>query len=480
MRTTPATALERFFASASLKPGALVAVGLSGGRDSVALFTALADWVREHPERSLRVIGFSVHHGLSPHADAWCDFCSALGDRYHVPVEVLHVTVRPEGDGLENAARRARYTALVAAMRRTGASMLLTAHHRNDLLETFLMQWVRGAGVEGLAAMPPISTLAAWGAPDLRLGRPFLSLSRDDITTYVTKRGLSWVEDESNTDERYTRNRMRKLVFPVLEEAFPDFAAPAARSVAWCAEAADVVEERAREDLAIALRPDGRLDLRILEERSISRVRRKNVLRLWFHQTFGVAAESRLVEELLAHLHAGGTVERARVVENRVLHVHHGAVYLRPLERTALGEIRVTPRLGKIWTSEDDRLSLSLQTARADDPDALSLIRLQATTLTIGPRTGADRVHLGIGRPGRRLKDLWAEADVPSFDRPYLPVVRSDGILLFVPPFGTDPIAAQALRDEGPYVHFVWDFQSGSEGGSEVPDTTFGEVRRDA
>ena len=175
--TNPIDALDAFFSDPRLPAAPVVAVGLSGGRDSVALFAALVGWVRSHPERGVRVLGLHVHHGLSPHATEWSDFALRLGGRFNVPVEVLHVTVDAKGEGIEAAARRVRYEALIEAMRRRGTQMLLTAHHRDDLLETFLLQWVRGAGVDGLAAMPTLSTLERWGAPELFLGRPFLPLS---------------------------------------------------------------------------------------------------------------------------------------------------------------------------------------------------------------------------------------------------------------------------------------------------------------
>ena len=447
----PIDALDAFFSDPRLPAAPVVAAGLSGGRDSVALFAALAGWMRSHPEQGVRVLGLHVHHGLSPHATEWSDFALRLGERFNIPVEVLHVTVDAKGEGIEAAARRARYEALIEAMRKNGAQMLLTAHHRDDLLETFLLQWVRGAGVDGLAAMPTISTLERWGAPDLFLGRPFLSLSRDDLTRFVTESDLPWVEDESNADDRYDRNRMRNRVLPVLKEAFPHAEVPAARSVRWCGEAAEILAERADEDIAFARCGDGSLDFS-----DLTPARRKNALRRWLSITFSVTVSSILTDEWEAQIAQQKTVERLRVFGDRVVHLHRGRIFVRPAHCTALEETTLEPALGIVWRSPDKTLSLVLEETKENDPDAVSLADLVASGVTVGPRRGGDRLHRTADGPGRILKDLWAEEGVPAFDRPHLPVLRVGGEVLSVAQLGTDRRIAAKHRRKAPFVKFVW------------------------
>lgn len=449
--TNPIDALDAFFSDPRLPAAPVVAVGLSGGRDSVALFAALVGWVRAHSERDVRVLGLHVHHGLSPHASEWSDFARRLGERFNVSVEVLHVTVDAKGEGIEAAARRARYKALIEAMRRNGAQMLLTAHHRDDLLETFLLQWVRGAGVDGLAAMPTFSTLERWGAPDLLLGRPFLAVSRDDLTRFVTESDLPWVEDESNADDRYDRNRMRNRVLPVLKEAFPHAEAPAARSVRWCGEAAEILAERADEDIAFARCEDGSLDLT-----DLTPARRKNALRRWLSVSFGVTASSLLTDEWETLIAEQKTVERLRVFDNRAVHLHRGRLFVRCAHRTELEETPLQLSLGIVWTSPDKTLSLVLEETKEIDPDALSLADLVEAGVAVGPRRGGDRLHRTPDGPGRILKDLWAQEGVPVFDRPRLPVLRVGGEVLSVARLGTDRKTAAKLRRNSPFVKFVW------------------------
>lgn len=447
----PIEALDAFFSDPHHPAAPVVAAGLSGGRDSVALFASLVRWVRAHPERGVRVLGLHVHHGLSPHADEWSGFAEDLGKRFGVPVEVLRVCVRETGEGLEAAARRVRYEALIRAMRRHGVGILFTAHHRDDLLETFLLQWLRGAGVDGLSAMPALSTLSRWGAPELLLGRPFLSLSREEITNFVTEANLPWVEDESNADDRYDRNRLRNRVLPVLKAAFPHAETPAARSVRWCGEAAEILAERADEDIACARRDDGSLDFS-----DLSPARRKNALRRWLSTAFGVTASSLLTDEWETLLASGKTAQRVRTFGEQTVHIHRGRIWVRPAHRAPLEETALVPASGVLWTNPDQTLSLAMEEARENDPDAVSLSYIKRMGITVGPRRGGDRLHRTPDGPGRILKDLWAERGVPAFDRPFLPVLRVGDDVLSVALLGTDRKTAAKLRGVAPFVKFVW------------------------
>src|SRR5262245_52312069 len=201
-------------ASSRKQPSAeRVAVGLSGGIDSVVLLHKL----REH----YPVTAVHVHHGLSPNADAWTDFCRRLCKRLDVPLAVHRVSVRKENKGLEAAAREARY----AAFKKEKAGVIALAHNLDDQAETVLMNLLRGAGARGASGM---AERARFG--DKVLWRPLLGTTRKEILAYARKRGLEWIEDESNENEALTRNFIRRSIGPVLEKKFPQWKQSLARA----------------------------------------------------------------------------------------------------------------------------------------------------------------------------------------------------------------------------------------------------------
>ncbi len=192
----------------------------SGGRDSVALLHAATELACElHKQgQAAEVLAFHVHHGLSPHADHWaehvhslCAQWAAAGAPVRCVVQRVAVTCQP-GQSLEAEARRRRHAALHDLSLAEGVSELWLAHHQRDQAETFLLQALRGAGVKGLAAMPHAQCRSG-----VNWVRPWLGVPSDEVARYVLRQGLRHIEDESNVDTRWARNRLRHAVWPGLQ-----------------------------------------------------------------------------------------------------------------------------------------------------------------------------------------------------------------------------------------------------------------------
>jgi tRNA(Ile)-lysidine synthetase-like protein len=199
-----------------LPPGpACVAVACSGGRDSIALLHATASAAQLVP--GLVVAALHVHHGLSLQADAWAEHVAAqcgVWAEQGLPVRAVVQRVHCDlaaGRSVEAVAREARYAALAQMALEQGAAAVLLAHHRRDQAETFLLQALRGAGVAGLAAMPEEVE-----RDGVRWLRPWLGVAREAIEAYVRDRQLPFVDDDSNDDTRFARNRLRHRVWPPL------------------------------------------------------------------------------------------------------------------------------------------------------------------------------------------------------------------------------------------------------------------------
>ena len=274
-------------------PALPLAVGLSGGADSTALLLACA---RRWPGR---VQAIHIHHGLQAAADGFEQHCVRLCQALDVPLAVQRLDARPApGQSPEDAARQARYKAFEAVALTSQAQEAIKsiafAQHADDQVETVLLALSRGAGVAGLAAMP-----ARWERAGVVWHRPLLRVQGAALRNWLHAQGQTWVEDPTNTDERYTRNRIRARLLPALEAAFPAFRDTFARSASHAAEAAELLDELAQADaLTVGLPPQ----ISLLQR--LSRARQANVLRHWLrtvHHTTPAAAQ---LAELLDQVQA--------------------------------------------------------------------------------------------------------------------------------------------------------------------------------
>jgi tRNA(Ile)-lysidine synthase len=270
-----------------------LAVGFSGGADSTALLAACASrWPGQ-------VVAFHVHHGLQSAADDFELHCLTVCERLGVPLVVHRVDARhAPGDSPEDAARRARYEAFAAMARMEGASAAVKSialgHHADDQVETLLLALSRGAGLPGLAAMP-----AQMQRNGLDIHRPLLAVPGAEIREWLAGRHLPWIEDPTNGDERYTRNRIRAVLLPALAQAFPQFRATFARSIGHAAQAQQLLGELAAQDLETVGTPP-----RIATLQTLSRARQANALRHWLMHSHGCAPSAAQLDQLLEQVRA--------------------------------------------------------------------------------------------------------------------------------------------------------------------------------
>ncbi|MBQ1657488.1 MAG: tRNA lysidine(34) synthetase TilS, partial [Rhodocyclaceae bacterium] len=273
--------MHTFAASAPALP---LAVAYSGGADSTALLLACAaQWPGQ-------LEAWHIHHGLQAAADDFERHCAATCQQLGVPLRVQRVQVPDErGQSTEAAARAARYAAFDQLAAASGVRTLALAHHADDQAETLLLALSRGAGLPGLAAMP-----ARWQRGALHCVRPLLDVPGADIRHWLRERGATWVEDPSNTDTRYTRNRIRARLLPALDEAFPHFRTTFARSAAHAAQAQEVLDEIAAQDLHTTGTPP-----RIAALQQLSPARQANDLRFWLSTLPGATPSAAQLDELL-------------------------------------------------------------------------------------------------------------------------------------------------------------------------------------
>ncbi|MFM8898596.1 MAG: tRNA lysidine(34) synthetase TilS [Burkholderiales bacterium] len=415
---------------------ALIAVAYSAGRDSTALLHAT--WRAAQAQGGLEVLALHVHHGLSAHADDWLGHaqqqCSTWAqDGAPLRFQFERLSTRPaRGESIEAWARKARYRALADMAHRAGAAVVLLAHHRQDQAETFLLQALRGAGVAGLAAMP-----AQVQRGGILWCRPWLQQPREAIEHYVRLHRLAYVDDDSNSDSRFARNRLRQEVWPALLQSFPQAQETLSDAATWAAQAHELLQEQAQHDLALLGASDASLPLAVWA--TLSLPRRSNALRSWVLAASGQAASSTLVQRLLLELpgvpkkgraswpHASGSLRQYRGRLTWQADVASVATQSQPPPETQLRVRRAGVYRLPGWGGQ-----LRVQrVAQGGVPMAW------LGELALLPRTGGEQFQAGLGRPPRSLKKQFQAAAVPEWERGG-PLVYSGGQLVFVPGLGLD------------------------------------------
>lgn len=253
-------------------------LALSGGLDSVVLLDLAAKWCKT-AAKSLQVI--HVHHGLSPHADQWAQFCQQRAQHYQqqgveVEIQVYKVQLDRKRSSLEQQAREARYAVFEQQLQPN--DLILMAHHADDQAETLLLRLLRGAGSQGLSAMPAYRPLGQG-----QLYRPLLGVTRDQLVQYAVRQQLDWVEDESNQCLDFDRNYLRHEILPRLKHRWPACSELFSRAALNLADSAQLNHDLAMLDLqqVRCSTPFGEV-LSCDALQILSKPRQVNVLRHWF------------------------------------------------------------------------------------------------------------------------------------------------------------------------------------------------------
>lgn len=388
-------------------------IAFSGGLDSTVLLHLLADLAKNQSLPPLQAI--HVHHGLQAAADAWPAHCQAVCDAAGVSLRVMYVCVQP-GASLERAARDARYQAFAEAI--GPGEPLLTGQHRDDQAETLLFRLLRGAGVRGLAAMPAQRPLG-----EGHLVRPLLDVSRAELEVYARAQQLSWIEDPSNSDPRFSRNYLRHQLFPLLTARWPQAVNTLARTAGHLAEAQGLLDELAQLDVQAAQLPSAfpwlaLPSLALAPLRDLSDARQRNALRYW------LAPLTPLPDS--EHWVGWNTLRDAKADAQ-------------PVWRLADGQLhRCNDRIWwvpAVWSEfSDTPLSWSRPQNPLQLPGNGQLYfsgHAPEGPLSIGYRQGGEVMEVP-GRGRRELKRLLNESAVPGFIRGRLPLLYQGSRLLAV------------------------------------------------
>ncbi len=421
-------------------PTSVFWIAYSGGLDSQVLLHASAAVL---PAARLRAI--HVNHNWRSEAAAWAETCQRRCAQLGIHCAVIVVDAQPKhGESLEACAREARYAAMETLL--PAGDCLLTAHHRDDQAETLLLQLLRGAGLRGLSGMPACMALGK-----AYLIRPLLPFTRAELRQYAEAEQLIWVEDDSNTNLRFSRNFVRHQVLPLLLQRWPAVNKILARVADNTAEAQQLLEELACEDYVKVQGPSPN-NVVISRLSQLHPARRRNCLRYWLNQLH-VSPPSQQQLKQVEYL--------LKSKRDAVPQVNWGNVQVRRYQ-DLLYVLRLQkgvelPDLPILW---DLQHSVTLSTI-----GILTVTRvigcgiackklkesMEVPVVTIALRQGGERFWTK-GRLGSHpLKKLFQEWQIPPWQRQKVPLLYHQGKLIAVVDYGVHPNFL-ASADEWGYV----------------------------
>lgn len=424
-------------------------VAFSGGMDSHVLLHAMAR-LRDTGEFSGSLSAIHVNHGLSVHASTWADHCSAICAILDVPLEVVPVTVQQQGQGLEQAARTARYAVFTKLLNAT-AGVILTAHHLDDQVETQLFRLMRGTGMRGLAGIQRQRVLGGGS-----LVRPFLGTTRADLLAYAKQEDLDWIEDDSNADERLDRNYLRHLVVPVLASRWPGYRKNMQRLAGLAEEGQSLVEEIGSQDLAQVREGIHRIAIEALQQ--FSPARQHNIIRSWFldlEQSQGLPVPDHYVIERIFKELIPAAQDAEPVItwykEGQKLEVRRFANRIYVLQAT-LPEAESAP---VSWQIETPLHLPGLGTLFVVETADEGFLTPTDNTLEIRFRGGGETAK-PAGRKTRPLKKILQDYQVPPWLREKIPLFYQEGELLAVGDlFVTDQWWVSSSGAKGKKIHQI-------------------------
>lgn len=427
-----------------LEPGQRVVVALSGGPDSMALLHAL----RALGQWSLAIA--HLDHGLREESARDAAFVQRVARELDLPLYLRRLEVRPEGEGLEEAARRARYRFLEEARAHFGAHRVALGHTADDQAETVLLRLVRGCGLRGLGGMPPAR------GPFVR---PLIEVTRQEVEAFLREVGASWVVDRSNLDVRFWRNRIRHRVLPELRALNPAVVETICRMAEVLREEEAQLEGLAAEAVGRLRRAPGQWEAEGL--RTLPPALRRRALRMALAEVRGDLrgvglGHIRDLEELLwSDRPRWLCLPRARAV------VRYGRLEIHPA-----GRPEPAPSFRYLIESLPARLpipevgrTLELQPVEPPprpeaEPPGVGLLDLDRLRLPLevrSPRPGDRLQPLGL-QGTKKLQDFLVDRKVPREERSRVVLLLSEGRIVWVGgqevahPVRITPYTRRALR----------------------------------
>lgn len=398
-------------------------VAYSGGMDSQALLYQLYQLYPAY-QKYWRIHAVHVHHGLHHDANEWLAFCQAQCLYWNIDFTYHRVSLN-QANNIEAQARNARYQKLKQHLK-SNQCYLLTAHHLDDQIETFQLQLLRGAGIDGLASMPKKKTLAKG-----KHIRPLLDYPREKIYAYAKKAKLKWIDDPSNRDIHFSRNYLRHHCNPIIEQRWPSYRLCVNRSINHIQKQQQLLNQYIQQDLALAMNNQSQLCINVLKSWSDDRI--LVVLRAWlqYHQA-SMPNQSRL-NSFHTLLSTNNDTAACIVWGQHSIRRYRSKLYY------CKGSHNINPPSAINWPAGQHELQLPKNMGRLVLQPAQSGLRQPKPSEHIQVRFNTQhqtRLYWHGQKHHRSLKDMYQSHGVPPWQRPLTPAIYYNESIVALIPYG--------------------------------------------
>lgn len=384
-------------------------VGYSGGVDSHVLLHLCASI----NALKGKITAVYVHHGLQAEAESWSTHCQKTAENLQVNFIELRIDATSAlGESPEEAARNARYTALKPLI--NDNDLLLIGQHREDQLETVLLQLFRGAGLRGLSGMPESSGFGLG-----HILRPLLMVGKLDINQYAKDHQLHWIEDPSNQQNDYDRNFLRNTVIPLLKQRWESCDKTVARSARHCAEA-QVIVSAVADELFYPVFNKVTKTLCVSQLQAHKSPRQQLIIRHWF-QSLGLrmpaqAFVERIQSEVIA---AREDSDPILAGQGCFIRRYRDKLYClkQPEQQEPLSDIH--------WSIGQTTIEFAAGHKLTYLPSSVGILQeqWQKAKITVKFRSGGEKIRLPNRKEHHSLKKLFQEAGIPPWERELMPLV---------------------------------------------------------
>ncbi len=425
----------------ALPASSRIVIAYSGGMDSHVLLHVMA---RMRPRYPWRMDAIHINHHLQKQNEDWALHCRRTCRSLDVSLSIKTVDAsNPGKEGLEGRARRLRYAAIQQCLGK--ADILLTAHHQDDQLETFLLQLFRGAGVLGLASMPPLRRFdPGWH------GRPLLGFPRSALYHYAHENNLTWVEDPSNESRQMDRNFLRHEIMPTIKSRWPDVSTPVARTISIHADVQVLLDDVARQDLASC--QGGNKNILVISElQRLTPQRQRNVLR-YFIRTLALPIPgsdhlSHIMSDILASRRYSIACVKWRGAEARR---YRGYLHIGPALDDFDSSVILPWRFNRPCVLQYGEL-----TAREGKGGGLRKDCCANSLVEIRYRRGGERIRLPGHQHHHKIKKLFQGRGIPHWLREQVPFIYINDRLAMVAGLWIDAAFLAADDEDAWIIHWT-------------------------